>query len=373
MGFVYNRVCPVFWRKEMKKRFGKKIMAQILSVLMLFALTLTGCSSQGQVVTVKEAKETTVFSIQGEPVTLDEVYLYYIQYMFNNKVTADSMTEEKRQECDSAVIGQIMLDTAEYLMALQMDDLTLTDEELEQAKVSAENFFNYFGKETLGKYGIDKETVEKLFEKQAYVTAVNNKAISDLAESNLEEFEKEYKDLKFHSITYALFPSVKYDESGNAVLSDDGKNVPLSQDEMKQQKEKAQELYDKAISGEKTLEELTKEYGIEHCSGVERNYEGAYSKELNEVVKNLKEGDISEVISTDAGYMIARMDKRDDKEYKDYMISYAAKQRAQEMLPKMQESWAQQAGLDYVVVDEAVVDAVDVKAICEEMTTKGYY
>lgn len=368
----------------MKTKFAKKIIAQMLCGSMLLAMVLTGCSGDAseaesvslvgkQVVSVQEAKETVVFSIQGEPVTLDEVYLYYMQYIFNNKISADAMTEEKRSQCDSSVIGQVMLDTAEYLMALKMDDLKLTDEEMEQAKVSADNFYKYFGEDTLANYGIDEESVEKLFEKQAYVTAVNNKAIADLSESNMEEFEKQYKDLNFHSITYALFPSVKYDENGNAVLDKEGKQITLSSEEMKEQLEKAGEFYEKAVAGQQSMEELTKEYGIEHCSGVERNYEGAYSKELNDVVKKLNEGDISEVITTDAGYMIARLDKKNDEEYKEYMISYAAQQRAQELLPKMQESWAEQAGLDYVVVDEAVVDAVDVKALCSEMKMKGYY
>lgn len=364
---------------------SKRIFSLILVVVMVSAL-LTGCgnntsSASGEgvslvgekVVSVEEAKKTVVFTIEEEEVTLDEMYLYYIQYLFNNKVTPGEMNDAKKSELDSTVVSQMMVETVEYLLALQMEELEITEETLEQSKVSAENFYNFFGKEMLANYGIDKDTVEELFRKQVYITAVTNKAIEDLAKSNLEQYEEEYKDLNFHSITYALFPSIAYDEEGKAVTDDEGKNVSLSEDEMKEQLAKAKELQKKAASGEKTMEELIEEYGISEYSGEERNYEGAYVKELNDVVKSLEEGEVSAVIQTDAGYMVARMDKKNDQEYKDYMISYAAQQMAQSLLPKMQEKWAQQAGLDSVVVDEKVVSDIDAKAVCNEMKMKGLY
>lgn len=364
---------------------SKKIISLILASVMSLTL-LVGCGDDAsttigngvslvgeEVVSVEEAKETVVFTIEDEEVTLDEMYLYYIQYLFNNKVTPEQMNEAKKAELDSKVVSQMMVDTVEYLLALQMDELEVPDEELEQSKVSAQNFYNFFGEEELKNYGVDKETVEELFRKQVYVTAVTNKAISDLAESNLEQYKEEYKDMNFHSITYALFPSIKYDGEGKAVTGEDGKNVALSEAEMKDQLAKAKELQKKAASGEKTMEELIEEYGISHCSGIERNYEGAYVEELNEVVKSLKEGEVSAVIQTDAGYMIARMDKKNDQEYKDYMISYAAQQMAQSLLPKMQEKWSQQAGLDNVKVDEKTVSEIDAKGLCGMMKMKGLY
>ena len=363
----------------------KKIVSLALASVMTLAL-LAGCGDNAsssisngvsivgeQVVSVEDAKKTVVFTIEEEEVTLDEMYLYYIQYLFNNKVTPEQMNDAKKAELDSTVVSQMMVDTVEYLLALQMDELEVTEEELEQSKVSAENFYTFFGEESLKNYGIDKATVEELFRKQVYVTAVTNKAIADLAESNLEQYKEEYKDMNFHSITYALFPSLKYTEDGEKVLNEDGTQKSLSESEMKDQLAKAKELQKKAASGEATMEELIEEYGISHCSGVEKNYEGAYVEELNEVVKSLEEGEISAVIQTDAGYMVTRMDKKNDQEYKDYMISYAAQQMAQSLLPKMQEKWAQQAGLDSVKVDEKTVSEIDAKGICSMMKMKGLY
>jgi len=363
------------------KRIISLIIVQMLCVFMLAGCSGNAQQAQGegvalvgeQIISVEDAKKTVVFTIEEEDVTLDEMYLYYIQYLFNNKVTAEQMNDAKKAELDSTVVSQMMVDTVEYLLALQMEELEVTDEDLAESQKGAENFYNFFGEGTLANYGIDKATVEELFRKQTYVAAVTNKAIEDLSKSNLEQYEEEYKDLNFHSITYALFPSIAYDEEGNKVSDEAGNNVSLSESEMKQQLAKAQELQKRAASGEKTMEELIEEYGVSHCSGVERNYEGAYAKELNDVVKALNEGDVSEVITMDAGYMVARMDKKNDQEYKDYMISYAAQQMAQSLLPKMQEKWAEQAGLDKVVVDEKTVSAIDAKAICGEMKMKGLY
>lgn len=363
----------------------KRILALVMTSVMMLGL-FTGCGDNAsssisggvslvgdQVVSVEEAKKTVVFTIEDEEVTLDEMYLYYIQYLFNNKVTPEQMNDAKKAELDSKVVSQMMVDTVEYLLALQMDDLEITEEELEQSKVSAENFYSFFGEDALKNYGVDKATVEELFRKQVYVTEVTNKAIADLAESNLEQYKEDYKDMNFHSITYALFPSVLYTDEGEKVLNEDGSQKTLTESEMKKQLEKAKEFQKKAASGEATMEALIEEYGISHCSGVEKNYEGAYVEELNEVVKALEEGEVSDVIQTDAGYMIARMDKKNDQEYKDYMISYAAQQMAQSLLPKMQEKWSEQAGLDSVVVDEKVVAGIDAKGICGLMKMKGLY
>ncbi len=372
-------------KENQKNTWSRKLMALIMAST-LCLLTMTGCGNSAasgdgdglalvgeQIITPEEAKKIEVFKVENDSLTLNTMYLYYIQYIYNEKLTADAATDAKISEIASAVVSQMMMESVEYQLAMQMDEIEVTDEMLENSKKSAENFYNYFGKELLEHYGVDKESVEALFAKQTYVTEVTNKAIDDLAQSRLEEIKEDYKDTNFHSITYALFPSVVYSQDGTAAKNEDGSNKTLSDEQMKEQLAKAQELQKRAASGEKTLEELIEEYGITFCSGVERNYEGAYEEELNNVVKSLEEGQVSEVIETAAGYMVARMDKKNDEEYKEYMINYAAKRTAQDLVPKMQEKWAEQAGLDNVKVDETIVNEIAVKEICTELEMNGYY
>lgn len=351
----------------MKRLFGKKIIAAILCMQLLVAGVLTGCS--GETVSVEEGKSTVVLSIEDYDVTLSETYLYLIQYCYNNSLDAAAVTEIAEAGIIDTTMKQLKLEVVEYLLAVETG-IEPSEEKMAEAKVSAENFYNYFGADFLGTYGIDLACVEDLFVRQAYINAMTDKAVSDLSEEYLAQFEKDYADLKFHTVYYALFPSIEYDAEGNAVKDDAGNAVPLSEEVMNEQLVKAEELRSRALAGE-SMEDLVTEYGIAHCSGIERNYEGAYAGELNDVVASLAINDISEVVKTDAGYMVVRMDNPDDLEYKDYMIRYLAYQNANQLLPTMQESWMSQSGAGNIMPDQTVLEQVDVAAICKDMTRRN--
>ncbi len=351
----------------MKRLFSKKMVAVVLCMQLLLACVLTGCS--GEKVSVEEGKSTVVLSIEDYDVTLSETYLYLIQYCYNNSLDAADVTEIAEAGIIDTTMKQLKLEVVEYLLAVETG-IEPSEEKMAEAKVSAENFYNYFGADFLGTYGIDQACVEDLFVRQAYINTMTDKAVSDLSEEYLAQFEKDYADLKFHTVYYALFPSVEYDAEGNAMKDDAGNAVPLSEDVMKEQLAKAEELRSRALAGE-SMEDLVTEYGIAHCSGIERNYEGAYAGELNTVVAGLATGDISEVVKTDAGYMVVRMDNPDDLEYKDYMIRYLAYQNANQLLPTMQESWMTQSGAGNIMPDQTVLEQVDVAAICKDMTRRN--
>ena len=77
--------------------------------------------------------------------------------------------------------------------------------------------YNFFGEDFLDKYGIDYDCIKELFNRQAYISALKDKAISDTQATYKEQYTKEYGDLNFHSLYYALFPSIQYDAEGNPV------------------------------------------------------------------------------------------------------------------------------------------------------------
>ena len=111
--------------------------------------------------------------------------------------------------------------------------------------------------------------------------------------------------------------------------------------------------------------------GPSEVTGCKSDYEGAYAGELNAVVASLATGDISDVVKTDAGYMVVRMDNPDDLEYKDYMIRYLSYQNANQLLPTMQESWMSQSGAGNILPDQTVLDQIDVAAICKDMNRRN--
>lgn len=141
---------------------------------------------------------------------------------------------------------------------------------------------------------------------------------------------------------------------------------------MEEQLAKATKLMERAKAGEK-MEDLVEEYQIGNYSGVEKNYEGAYAGELNQVVESLSENDISDVVTTDAGYMVVRMDMENDPEYKEYMINSLAIQTADNAFPNMQANWIVAAGVDKVEANQDVLNALDVVELGKAMQKKGYY
>ncbi len=358
-------------------------IAGVLCMVLLCGSLLTGCDTSGSVSGNQSGDSVSSDVLDGEvmkigeySVGLQDVYLYLIQYIYNNGTTPAGLDEATQAAIINSAINQMKLELVEYQLALQ-SDISLTEEDLTAIENTSTMFYNTFGEEFLGDYGIDWDCVHGLFERQAYISGITNKAVEDLAVEYVTQYEEEFADMKFHSVYYALFPSVQYDGNGKVVQDASGNAIPLTETEMAQQLALAEEFQARAAEGaatgdaDATMEALIEEYGIGYCSGVERNYNGAYIAELNEVIDSLETGAISDVVTTDAGYMIVRMDNPDDKEYKEYMIQYMSYQSAGKLLPTMQESWMTQSGAATLQPDSAALASIDLVGLCTVMNERG--
>lgn len=365
------------------KKIARKT-AGVLSVLLLSMSLLTGCDTSGGSVSGNQSGgivsaniwEGEVMKIGEYSVTMQDMYLYLIQYIYNNSTSPADLNEASQATVINQTINQMKLELVEYQLAIQTD-ITLTEEELATVERTTDLFCNTFGEEFLNSYGIDRECVYGLFERQLYISGITNKAVDDLAADYVSQFEQEYADMKFHSVYYALFPSLKYDADGQIVLDASGNAVLLTETEMEQQLALAEEFRKRAAEGmaagdaDASMEALVEEYNIGFCSGIERNYDGAYIAELNEVIDGLEIGEISDVVKTDAGYMIVRMDNPDDTEYKEYMIQYLSYQSAGKLLPTMQDTWMTQSGVISVQPSDEALASLDLIGLCTVMNEQG--
>lgn len=351
----------------MKKKINMRI-SLLLALILGLQIIFIGCGNQ--VISETEAKNTTVMSIEDTDIPVNVLYLYLVQYVFNNDVRANDLNDEQIATVMSTTEDEMKLEFVEYKLALAME-LTLSENAVQEVKEKADNFYNYFGKDFLSKYGIDYQCVYDSFERNEYINVLVNKSVGDLSSDYKKQYEKDFADMKFHHVYYALFPSVKYDVSGNLVKKDDGSNELLSDEEMIAQAEKAEEFSKRAKAGEK-MEDLVDEYGIAHVAGEERNYNGAYTDVLNELIENLNNGEISDVVKTDAGYMIVRMENNDDKDYKDFVITYSATQAADQAFPALQQSWIKASGVTNIVANPDVTKDIDFRSLCSDMNEKGY-
>lgn len=355
----------------MKKYMKETIKKIVISITMLsLILSLTACGDKG--VSVEEAKDTVILKVADYDVTLSEYNIYLLQYLSMQQLDPEKITEEDMENIEAAVFSELQLEILEYLLAKETDGIEIKQKDLDDAKNNAKEYVKNIDKHLLDYYGIDEESVEKLLTEQVYINALMDKSRKDLTEEFTKSFTEDYKDTKFHSVYYALFPSCEYGEDGKVKVDEGGNPIELSKDELKKQKENAEELQKRAAKGEK-LEDLIAEYGIEAYSGEEKNMDGAHSKELNELVKSMKKGDISDVVETDAGYMIVRMDNTDDKEYKEYVINYAASDKANNTIPQLQQSWITASGLQAPNPDKDKMKNSDIKKMCEKLKKYGIY
>lgn len=358
------------FRQEKKKRLRTSLVG-LLIMTMLFCLA--GCGDASQGISVEEAKGTVIMSLGDDyDVSMSEFYLYLIQYLSMQQMDPESMSDADCSSVIDTVLQQMRLELVEYLLAQNTEGVEAKQEDLDSIETDTANYMERFGKEFLAEYGIDEECVKQLFTEQVYILALTDKAVEDMKKDYYEQYLQEYSEKTFHSISYALFPSIRYDEEGKPQTDDEGEYISLSEDEMKEQHAKAEEFHKRALDGE-SLEDLIEEYGISASSGKEHNYKGAYSEEMNQAIDNLKTGDISDVVETEAGYMIARMDNPNDTDYRDYVAQYAASDTANNMLPQMQQNWLIASGYDKAEADMEQLAKIDIKELCRRMKEQGVY
>lgn len=357
----------------MKNKIVKAIVAIMCVSTLLSACGTTTVSDNNisgtPVATVNSQvdMDAVVMTVVDMDVTTKDIYLYLIQYIYNAGLKDGADTSEILK----SVIAEVTVEYVEYQVAKVTDELNISDNDFELAKNSAATFYQFFGADFLGQYGITEEDVMDLFERQAYINSLTSKALNDLQNDYIKQFTEDYADQTFHSVYYALFPSIKYGPDGQPMRNEDGSYVKLDGTELDSQKLLAEEFCEKAKNGENTMEELVTEYGIESYSDTERNVKGAYSAELNDLIESLAEGDISDVVETDAGYMIVRMDVVDDKDYKEFVINYAALQNANNMLPKLQENWMTASGATGEVSNEEEIRKIDIASLIRDMNQRG--
>lgn len=362
---------------ETNHRFWR-MLCMLLIMVMVF---MTGCAGRGNVsenqTTEAPATDEVFMTIEGNDITPETVKLYCVLYIFNNEVVADQLNDAALQTFRDKVVEQIKVEYVQYKLAT-VSDIVLGESDYAMIENQTNNFSSYFGDKFLENYGISREEINKMFERQSYIQKLQEKSVSDLKADYLKQFEQDYGDKVFFSAYYVLFPFIEYDSDNQPVVNEDGSAVSLNDAGKAEQLKKAEELREKAIAYQNegtvsgNMEALAEEYNIEFLSGTERNYKGAFVGELNEVIDSLQDGEISKVVETDAGYMVIRMDNANDVDYKEFAIDSIASQSAEALFPTLQANWLSGSGVESVPYKQEIIDAIDIKALCQDMNQHGY-
>lgn len=273
----------------------KKKLAIALS--MAAVLSLTGCS-KGTVAKVNDTK------ITADDLKVAETILSTVNEYKTGK-SAEDMSKEEQKELES-IAATFLVDSEVVYQQAIADGITVKAEdndsrttELREALKENPKF-----KKDLEDNGVTEEELENFIAKDNVINAyrdafdkkqtVSDAEIQAYYEKHREEFKEEMVDA-----SHILFATV--DRNLNAVSDDKKAEI----------KTKAEEVQKKAVAGE-DFAELAKKYSDDKKTGEKGGSLEYFTKDAKDAlftreVFKLKKGDVSELITTNNGYEIVKI------------------------------------------------------------------
>ena len=286
--------------KEMIKRTAVVTLAGVMAAGML-----TGCGSK----TLDGTK--TVATIDGTDIPLGIVSLYarqqqeqttamYLSFMGSADNIWDTSDDSGETYGEQAVDSSLKAVELMYLLKEKAADynIEITDDEETAIADAASQFMSDNSEETIKELGVTEDQVKTLLELRTIQQKIHDPIV---AEGNITVSDDEANQSSF---TY-----VSISTSGD----------DITDDEKAEKKEQAQEILDKMKEDPTAdMSEVAKEVDDSY-SAVQGNFtvkesddedSSAYPEEVLTVLRGLTEGEVaSDIIETDTGYYVVRLDK----------------------------------------------------------------
>ena len=286
--------------KEMIKRTAVVTLAGVMAAGML-----TGCGSK----TLDGTK--TVATIDGTDIPLGIVSLYarqqqeqttamYLSFMGSADNIWDTSDDSGETYGEQAVDSSLKAVELMYLLKEKAADynVEITDDEETAIADAASQFMSDNSEETIKELGVTEDQVKTLLELRTIQQKTHD---SIVAEGNITVSDDEANQSSF---TY-----VSISTSGD----------DITDDEKAEKKEQAQKILDKMKEDPTAdMSEVAKEVDDSY-SAVQGNFtvkesddedSSAYPEEVLTVLRGLTEGEVaSDIIETDTGYYVVRLDK----------------------------------------------------------------
>lgn len=309
----------------------KKQLIHIIVFLILFLITVSGCLNRNQ--------NDYIATVEGEKISLEEfkVYLYIAQQEFEKLGDEDiwdtsfeaGLTAEeaaKERALDSLVHVKISTKQAKRL------NISLTEEQKEQAKLDASSFLNSLTDFQLQNIAITEDKMLKIMEEKAIY-----KEVYEEVTKNFEISEKDFQN------SYKAYISKK--DNLNALKLDIEYIFisPVSTDKTQQDiLNQAKEVLQKAKEG-KDFKQLVDEYSKSNeiiiDSGKETIEKGRYIEKLEDIAFNLKQGEVSDLIIVDSDYYIIKLNDRIESSIKEEYRNKYIKQKKDEIFEQEYSNW----------------------------------
>lgn len=287
-------------------RYGKKLLAVILSVVCM--MSFTACGKE------KEFEENVIYEFGNSTVTYGEFYIYaktveedYRQAYGSGVWSLELNTDEGKSTLREVTIRDIIssINRVKVLVA-QAEDMKISLSENEKAE--AENLAGTFYKGLTEK---DREETE--ITKALVVQAVEENMIAEkvyeqvLSEHEFEISEEEARMTTFYDMVFECYKVKK-----------DGTVKEYSEEKKEAQLEKANNaLASLAQEEDASYELIVDKYNLEYSSTYTMSRTQLieeYGESIAEKILELSDGEISTVIESEYGYHIFKMLKAKDDE-----------------------------------------------------------
>lgn len=284
-------------RNDRYRKMNTGFLCLLLCALML---CLSGCGpdlSDTKIVLTTGLNKDEVFRIETISCSRPEmmVYITNIQNQYENvygeriwETESDGTTLEERVK-ENALAKMAQVKTMN-LMAGSMG-ITLTPEELKSVDTATDIYYDSLSNSEIEGMGISRDTIYDLYREYLTAQRVYGEIISDV--------NPEVSDDEARNITIEYIYIYTYTTDGA------GRRVQLGEDENKAAFARAKEAHARAVEGE-DFDSLVAEYSDSDDMIISLGKDDIANAYIRNALFDLANDDISEVLSTDDGYLIAR-------------------------------------------------------------------
>ena len=276
--------------------FRKRKLVNIISILAIGCLCLTGCSKKDIVITTGFASDE-LMRINNKTCYLPEMMLYLttIQNQYEDvygpelwSQSHDGESLEKRVK--DMVLAKIAQVKVMNLMA-ESYGLSLDEKETEAVKKASESFYESLNDKEREVLNVTEEDIVSFYSEYALADKVYEYVIRDI---NPEISDDEARTITVQAI---LIKTYTHDAHGN--------RIEYSERTQREAAERARLVRDLAVAGEDSFEALSAKYneGDETTFTFKR---GEMEEAFEETAFSLDKDEISEVFATSEGYVILK-------------------------------------------------------------------
>lgn len=306
----------------------RKIKRIICAVMVAALFIVTGC---GQTEATVKGSDT-VFTFNGENITLGEVYLYAntviqdYESLYGSDIwgTDISISEDDTANMEDVTRRDIIEDIIHVKMLVKKAPeykVALNEDEEAQVGKDTDSFYSKLTDEQLKQMQLSYETVKEVMRENLIANKVYALIIED---ANIEVSDEEARETTFYDLYFECY-----------AVASSGDVTVFSEDEKAAQYERALQAYNTLInpiesnvndgtsstnSNSTNIEGLAEYYGLKNSSYytmTPSEIEGIYGQDISDSLYGLEDGSYSLVTESEYGYHIFYMKALTDREATD--------------------------------------------------------